>query len=145
MLLKPKCALGSLGGLVKTLLTLISPHFPSTPNPSSGDSRSPQLLDSLGPGCCPRIHIYNILHLRLLPVVPRLLSDKEFSCNAGDLGWNLGSGGYFSRGFWNPFQCSCPENPMDRGAWQAIVHRVARVGHNPATDTSWEPLVQSLW
>ena len=27
---------------------------------------------------------------------------------------------------WQPTQYSCPENPMDRGAWQAIVHRVAK-------------------
>ena len=26
----------------------------------------------------------------------------------------------------NPLQYSCPENPMDRGAWQAIVHEVAK-------------------
>ena len=26
----------------------------------------------------------------------------------------------------NPLQCSCLENPMDRGAWQAAVHGVAR-------------------
>ena len=26
----------------------------------------------------------------------------------------------------NPFQCSCLENPMDRGAWLATVHRVAK-------------------
>ena len=25
----------------------------------------------------------------------------------------------------NPLQYSCLENPMDRGAWQATVHRVA--------------------
>ena len=25
----------------------------------------------------------------------------------------------------NPFQCSCLENPMDRGVWWAIVHGVA--------------------
>ena len=25
----------------------------------------------------------------------------------------------------NPLQCSCLENPMDRGAWWAAVHRVA--------------------
>ena len=28
---------------------------------------------------------------------------------------------------------SCLENPMDRGAWQAIIHRVTRVRHNLAT------------
>ena len=26
----------------------------------------------------------------------------------------------------NPFQCSCLENLMDRGAWHATVHRVAK-------------------
>ena len=26
----------------------------------------------------------------------------------------------------NPLQCSCLENPMDRGAWWATVHRVAK-------------------
>ena len=26
----------------------------------------------------------------------------------------------------NPFQYSCLGNPMDRGVWQAIVHRVAK-------------------
>ena len=26
----------------------------------------------------------------------------------------------------NPLQYSCLENPMDRGAWQATVHRVTK-------------------
>ena len=26
----------------------------------------------------------------------------------------------------NPLQCSCLENPVDRGAWWAAVHRVAQ-------------------
>ena len=26
----------------------------------------------------------------------------------------------------NPLQYYCLENPMDRGAWQAVVHRVAK-------------------
>ena len=30
----------------------------------------------------------------------------------------------------NLLQYSCLGNPMDRGAWGATVHRVARVGHN---------------
>ena len=33
----------------------------------------------------------------------------------------------------NPLQYSCLENPMDRGAWQATVRGVARVGHRLAT------------
>ena len=32
----------------------------------------------------------------------------------------------------NPLQCCCLENPMDKGAWQATVYGVARVGHNLA-------------
>ena len=30
----------------------------------------------------------------------------------------------------SPLHCSCLENPMDRGTWQATVHGVARVGHD---------------
>ena len=30
----------------------------------------------------------------------------------------------------NPLQNSCLENPMDRGAWQATVYGVARVGYD---------------
>ena len=30
------------------------------------------------------------------------------------------------RGHGNPLQYSCLENPMDRGAWWAIVHKVAK-------------------
>ena len=33
----------------------------------------------------------------------------------------------------NPLPYSCLENPMDRGAWWAIVYRVTRVGYNLAT------------
>ena len=30
-------------------------------------------------------------------------------------------------GNWNPLQCSCLGNPMDKGAWRATVHRVAKL------------------
>jgi len=33
----------------------------------------------------------------------------------------------------NPLQYSCLKNPMDRGAWQATVHRIARVRHDLVT------------
>ena len=33
----------------------------------------------------------------------------------------------------NPLQCSCLENPMDSGAWQAIVHRVTQLDTSKAT------------
>ena len=34
----------------------------------------------------------------------------------------------------NPLQCACLENPMDRGTWQATVHRVTKVGHDLVTN-----------
>ena len=37
-----------------------------------------------------------------------------------------GSGRSPGEGHGNPFQHSCLENPMDRGAWRAIVHGVAK-------------------
>ena len=33
----------------------------------------------------------------------------------------------------SPLQYSCLEHPMDRGAWQAPVHGVSRIGHNLVT------------
>ena len=43
------------------------------------------------------------------------------------LGWEDSTAG----GNGNPPQYSCLENPMDRGAWQATVHRVAE------SDMTW--------
>ena len=51
---------------------------------------------------------------------------KESACNAGDLGLIPGLGRSPGRGHDNPLQYSCLENPMDRGAWWAIVHGVAK-------------------
>ena len=54
---------------------------------------------------------------------------KESACNAGearDMGLISGSGRSPGEGHSNPLQCSCLENPMDRGAWWAAVHRVAK-------------------
>ena len=42
---------------------------------------------------------------------------KESACNAGDLGSIPGLGKPPGEGNGNPFQYSCLENPMDRGAW----------------------------
>ena len=46
--------------------------------------------------------------------------------NAGDLGSIPGSGRSPGEGNGNPLQYYCLENPMDRGAWQATVHGVAK-------------------
>ena len=50
---------------------------------------------------------------------------KETACNAGALGLIPGSGRSPGEGNDYPLQCSCLENPMDRGAWWATVHRTA--------------------
>ena len=61
------------------------------------------------------------------------LSGKESACNARDPGSTPVSGRSHGEGNGNPLQYSCLGNPMDRGAWQATVHGVARVRHNLAT------------
>ena len=51
---------------------------------------------------------------------------KESTCNAGDLGLILGLGRYPGEGNDHPLQYSCLENYMERGAWRATVHGVAK-------------------
>ena len=54
---------------------------------------------------------------------------KNLPANAGDIrdaGSIPGSGRSPGGGNGNPHQYSCLENPMDRGAWWAIVHEVAK-------------------
>ena len=72
----------------------------------------------------------------VLKCSPSGLVGKEPACNAGDTrdtasisGLGRSPGG----GHGNPLQYSCLENPMDRGAWQAGVHRVAKSGTTEKT------------
>ena len=61
--------------------------------------------------------------------LPRWLSGKEYAIDAGDegdAGLICGLGRSPGEGNGNPFQYSCLENPMDRGAWQATVHGVTK-------------------
>ena len=51
---------------------------------------------------------------------------KESACNAEDLGSIPGSGRSRGEENCNSLQSSCLENPMDRGAWWATVHGVAK-------------------
>ena len=51
---------------------------------------------------------------------------KEPACDAGDLDSIPGSGRFPEEGKGYPLQYSCLENPMERGAWRAIVHGVAK-------------------
>ena len=43
-----------------------------------------------------------------------------------DTGSVPGLGRSSGEGHGNPLQCSCLENPMDRGAWWDAVHRVTK-------------------
>ena len=61
---------------------------------------------------------------------------KNLPANAGDIrdsGLTPGLGRSPGGGHGNPLQYSCLENPIDRGAWQAIVYGVTRVGHHLVT------------
>ena len=58
--------------------------------------------------------------------VPQWLSCEESACNAGDAGLVPWSGQYPGGGNGKPLQYSCWDNPMNRRAWQAIVHRFTK-------------------
>ena len=58
---------------------------------------------------------------------------QETACGTGDPGLVPGSGKSPGEGNGNPLHYSCLENPMDRGAWWALIHGVTRVGHDFAT------------
>ena len=51
---------------------------------------------------------------------------KNPPANAGDMGSTPGSGRSPREGNGNPLQYSCLENPIDKGAWWATVHGVAK-------------------
>ena len=51
---------------------------------------------------------------------------KESACNAGDQGSIPGLGRSLGEGYGHPFQYSCLENSMDRGAWWPAVHGVTK-------------------
>ena len=51
---------------------------------------------------------------------------KNLPVSAGDQGSIPGSGRSPGEGHGNPLQHSCLENPMDRGAWWAIIHEVTK-------------------
>ena len=61
---------------------------------------------------------------------------KNMPANAGDIrdpGSVPESGRSPGGGNGSPLQYSCQENPMDRGAWRAMVHRVTKSDTTEAT------------
>jgi len=70
-----------------------------------------------------------VCFLHRLPCItglPRWLGGKESTCIAEDASLIPGLGRSLGEGNGNPLQYSCLENPMDRGAWWATVHGVAK-------------------
>ena len=65
------------------------------------------------------------------PELPWWLSGRGPACKAGDGGPIPGLG---RSPEWQPLLYSCLENPIDRGAWQATAHEVAKVRHDWATE-----------
>ena len=62
--------------------------------------------------------------------LPWRLSGKESAANAGDVGLIPGLGRSSGEGYENSLQYSCLGISVDRGAWRATVHGVAK---------SWTP------
>ena len=57
-----------------------------------------------------------------------MVKNQPANADVRDAGSIPGLGRSPAGGHSNPLQYSCLENPMDRGAWQATVHRVAQSG-----------------
>ena len=77
-----------------------------------------------------------LLLLRLDRAFQVVLVVRNLAANAGEIrevDSIPGSGRSPGRGHGNPLQYSCLENPMDRGAWQAMVHGVAELETTEAT------------
>ena len=73
--------------------------------------------------------MYFILNICLnftLICFPCVSAGKESACNAGGLGSIPGLGRSLGEGISYPLQYSGLENFMDRGAWQATIHRVTK-------------------
>ena len=69
---------------------------------------------------------------------------KNPAANAGAVGLIPGLVRFPGEGNGNSLLYSCLRKSMDRGAWQATVHRVARVGHDLETFINHQPPVSYL-
>ena len=70
---------------------------------------------------------------------------KESACNLGDLGLIPRSGRSPGEGNDNPLQYSCLGNPLDRAAWWASPHGVARVRQEHGLATKPLPPILQFW
>ena len=73
-----------------------------------------------------KVHLGKAMVFPLVMGFPGGSEVKASASNVGDPGSIPGSGRSPGEGNGNPLQYSCLENPMDRRAWQATVHRVTQ-------------------
>ena len=72
------------------------------------------------------IVIHGLFELQLFLGFPGGSGGKETACYVGDPASIPGSGRSPGEGYGYPLQYSCLENPMDKGAWGATGHWVAK-------------------
>ena len=77
------------------------------------------------------IYIYTYIHTYIhthtyIQGLPRWLSGKESTCNAGVMAQIPGLGKSSGGGNGNLLQYSCLEDPLGRGVWWGTVHRVIK-------------------
>ena len=65
--------------------------------------------------------------------LPQWHSGEESDCQCRDVGLIPGLGRSLREGNDNPFQYSCLENIVDRGAWRTKVHGIAEESDMTAT------------
>ena len=70
--------------------------------------------------------LLNCLCVCFLRGVPGGSDDKESTCQCRRFEFNPWIRKIPRRREWHPLEYSCLENPMDRGAWRAIVHGAAK-------------------
>ena len=70
--------------------------------------------------------VYNWQKLYIFKELPCTSNGKESACSAGDLGLIPGWGTASGERNGNPLRYPCLENPMDGGAWRAIVRGVSQ-------------------
>ena len=71
-------------------------------------------------------HLYILWAFQVVLVVKNLPANAGDTRDTGDVGLIPGSRRSPGEGHDNLLQYSCLENPMDRGAWRATVHRVTK-------------------
>ena len=80
--------------------------------------------------CIPNRSYFIYIWAFLVTQTEKNQTEKNLPAVREDLGSIPGSGRPPGEGNGYPLQYTCLENPMDRGAWQATVHGVAKVRHD---------------